>query len=366
MESAAAYIKDDEESTAGDGEKKDRKTILAEALEQSGDYSEAGEQSNDISTGDEGAADKEPAGDAETPDKSAKAPEADEKEPKVLGILPPAELDAEAKKEFEELAKANPELARKYSSRFYDMRRDYTAKTTELAQHRQKYQQLDQISQAHAGRLARKGVTVEQAISNALAWDDFIEQQGANAALQWLEKHGLDPEELIEARDSGEAYSSRQQQTQLPPEVARELEESRRFREQWTQQQHSQVVDSAFSAITQFKANKPVFMDPSTGDQIEAAMAPIVNGLRMQNPNTPPSELLERAYSYVMKGDDRFQALADGANQRQKVQAERDRTTRARQATSHGGSGPGAGSPTTVPKGRKAQLAAALDGRLSM
>ena len=346
-------------------EKKDRRELIAEAMD--------GAHNVDFEPEPEGFDDEgteEPRLESEGDEPEAKAPleagKGEDKAPVVEpeAILPPAELDEEAKKEFEQLS---PALKKSFSKRFYDMRRDYTQKTMELAQHRNRFQQLEQVTQAHAGRLARKGIRVEDAINNALAWDHFVEQEGANAALQWLEKHGYDPEELIEARDGGEAYSGRRQQAQLPPEVQREIEESRQFRQQLMQQQQSQTVGQIYSTIESFKASKPIFKDPSTAEQVEQAMTPIVKGLRESSPNTPHGELLERAYNYVVNGDERFRNLVNGAEKRKQIEAERDRSFRAtRAASSVAGNGPGSGSPSSVPKGRRNIIAAALDGRLTI
>lgn len=348
----------------GAEEKKDRRSVIAEALESSGGF-ESEEASSDEELDFSTEGDREEAKDSREATPAKKQPQVGDKE-EIPAILPPAELDPEAKRDFEELARTKPELARKFSKRYYDMRRDYTSKTMELAQVRQRYQQLDQVSQAHANRLARKGVSVEQAISNALAWDHFLEEQGPNAALQWLEKHGYDPEELIEARDNGQAHSGRQAQAQIPAELQRELEESRRFRQRLIQQQQAQVVNGVYGTVESFKRSKPIFADPSTAEQIEQAMAPVVIGLASANPGTPHAQLLERAYNMVVNSDERFRALVNSAEKRKTIEAERDRSHRARAASSIAGSGPGTGSPTSIPKGRRNIIAAALDGRLTV
>jgi len=348
---------------------KDRKAILAEALDGAHDTVdfEASIEDDSDPEGIEASAEVDKG--SETPDKPANSSKPVEKVEGKAGeqpeiILAPAEFDEKAKKEFEGLP---PEIKRTVSKRFYDMRRDYTAKTMELAQHRAKYQQLEQVSKAHEGRLARKGVSVEQAISNALAWDHFVEEQGANAALQWLEKHGFDPEELIEARDGGQAYSGRQQQAQIPTEIQRELEESRQFRQMFAQQAQGQMVAQVHSTLDQFRASKPIFRDPSTAEQIESAMTPIVKGLRSANPTASHGELLERAYNYVVNGDERFRNLVNGAEKRRTIEAQRDHSQRAiRAASSVGSTGPGSGSPVSIPKGRRNIIAAALDNRLTL
>ena len=349
-------------------EKKDRKELIAEAL--AGEHNEVDFDPEPEPVVDEPvseATEEISASEEEQPKEVEAAPEVEASEDEVPVeapeiILPPAELDESAKAEF---AEWSPAAQKAFNKRFMDMRRDYTAKTTELAQQRQKYQGLDETFTKHTDRLARKGVTIDQAVNNALAWDHFVETEGANAALQWLEAHGYDPEELIEARDSGEAYSNKQ--ARLPDEVQKELDESRRFRQQIQQEQQQAQANEIYQAVEAFKASKPIMSDPSTAEQVSQAMTPVVQGLRQANPQAPHSELLERAYNYVINGDERFRALVNGAEKRKQIEAERERTQKAtRAASSVAGNGPGSGSPSSVPKGRRNIIAAALDGRLTL
>lgn len=347
-------------------EEKSRREVIAEALEAAGEDIQEDEDvevsSFDGEEGEEVSNDTE---EQDSPAMDAKQVE-EEAQPNIQGVLPPNDLNEEEKKEFEELAKKAPKTAAKLAKRFYDYRRDYTQKTERAAETERRATPYLQEAAKHEQRLARKQLSPQQVFANALAWDHFIDEQGVNALVQFVESHGFDVQELAEAVESGQAFTKSSEEAQIPRHIQEKIDRLERFEQQYTQAQQSQQVEQTFSALNQFKASKPLFKDPATAEQLEAAMAPLVRGFRASNPSTPPLELLEKAYNYVVNGDERFRPLLDGVEKKKTIEAERDRSSRALAASSVRGSGPGSGTPSSVPKGRRAQIAAALDGRLTI
>lgn len=350
-----------------DEEIKDRKSIIAEAIEEQGDDSfEEDEEELEVSTEEVSedvpvVADVEPEPTPELEGDSALAPEAVVAEPPQM-IAAPAEFTEEEKADF---AQMPPSIQAKVSKRFYDMRRDYTMKTQEAAEIRKRATGLIDAASTHVDRLAQKRIRVEDAVSHALAWDKAMDEDPVGTAAQWLESYGVDAEEILEYRGGQRnGYQNGRNAYQIPPEIQQELDEGRQFRQQIVQQQQSAQADQVFSAIETFKAEKPIFKDPGTGAQIEQAMAPIVKALKEQNGGTPPQQILETAYNYVVNGNPEFRALLDGAEKRKQIVQESERAERATRASSSVTGSPGAGSPASVPKDRRELIEAAMAGRI--
>jgi len=349
----------------------DRKQLLAEALggveEEGFDLSEDDDEEDyEVSPSDSDEVKNNEQRKVSSPEtKSQTKPQ--EAEPLVVA---PEGMSAEEQAEFEKLpAKTKHWVSKRYA----DFRRDYTQKTMELsrernqiAQERGRYQYMQDLQQKHADRLARKKTGFADALNNALAWDHFIDEHGAAGLLQYVEAHGFDPEELIEARNGEAPRARNQEQTAaVPKEIQEKLSRFEQYFAQLSQAQQAQYFERTTSAFEKFKAETPLFRDPGTADRLERVMAPHVANLRARDPMGDPATWLQRAYAYALSDDPALAALVNGAQKLQKIEREQDRTRRALASSSATG-GPGSGSLTRVPKDRRELIGAALEGRITL
>lgn len=268
-------------------------------------------------------------------------------------IVAPGDLDDDAKKTFETLP---IEHKRFISKRYHDLRSDYSRKTTELANERKAIEAIKSaVDEGTLNELQREGVGLHDLVRRSVAWRKLERQDPREAARQYLEAVGVDLSELAEDHTP-------RAQSQLPPELMSELMESRKFREQFARQQEAEKLESANSNVASWMKDKPLFRDPGTAAEIEAEMVPIVKALKQENPTAQPADLLERAYNYVANGNPRFRQVLEQADKRRQLEQQTASATRARAGSDLVG-GPG-GSPTTKPRGLRAIIEAAMDGRL--
>lgn len=260
--------------------------------------------------------------------------EATSSEPEA--ILPPADMDESERSKWASL----PPDAQKYlARRAYETRAAFTRKMQELGT---KEKEITGIIQAVApvqDEYTRSGISVSDVVRRAVAWDKAFKTDPIQAARQYLDSYGIDPGELIGGQQIEPAHQRGLSQEELREQIRQEMLTEFQRREQ------EQTTHNNYNLVQQFLGSKPLFRDPGTAEQLEAAMAPIVSGLRQNNPELPPLEVLERAYNYVTRGDPQFSSL----QQKIEAKAEADRAKaeaeKAMQASRSISGGPGSGTP---------------------
>lgn len=274
------------------------------------------------------------------------------KEPEEA-ILPPADMSPEEKAEFSKLSPA----AQKYvSRRAHETRTDYTKKTMELAKREQEYSQIAGLNLSGLrDEYAKQGLALPTIIENAVAWDRAFRANPQAAALQYLQAWGVDPASLTQG---GQPQTASMGQA----DIDRMVQE--RVNAALEEEQQKLHVQSRYEAVESFRKSKPLFKDPGTAAQLEAAMDPFVRVAVMQNPSRPAQEILEEAYSKVTSSDPLFRDLLakiDGRAAAEKAKAEAEAAIQASRSV---GGGPGSGTPTIKPKNLREALRLGIAGQL--
>jgi len=270
----------------------------------------------------------------------------------VEPILPPADMTAEEKAEF---AKLSPDAQKYLSRRAYQTRSDYTRKTQEIAQ---KEREIEQIAGLNLAGLrdeyARNNLALPTVIENAVAWDRLFRKDPTSAARQFLAAWGVDPAEL-------QSEQAPQAQGYRPEQIDSLVEQRVQAALQTEQQKY--IAQNSYEAVESFKRDKPLFSDPGTAAQVEAAMEPWVRVLAERAPNRPANEILNEAYSNVLR-EPQFAELSqrlDGRAAADKAKADAERAFSASRGVS---GGPGTGTPTIKPKNLREALRLGLAGQL--
>lgn len=251
-------------------------------------------------------------------------------------VAPPADMRPE---EIETFNKLSPELQQYVSRRAYETRSEFKRQTEALREREKSISGLMGEIAPYREQYAKDGISEVDIVRRSLAWDRAFRADPAKAAREYLAAWGVDPQELV-----GQA----QNQQQMTPAIDESTIESiaeRKARELFERQNQERSTYAAAEALKSFWAEKPLLKDPGTASQIEAAMAPIVEGLSRNSPGSSPREILETAYNYVTRGNPRFaelQSKLDGAAEAEKA---RSSAIAAQNASRSVSGGPGVGTP---------------------
>lgn len=284
-------------------------------------------------------------------DRRPEAAKAESAQPEpVEPILPPADMSAEEKAEF---AKLTPAAQRYISRRAYQTRNDYTQKTMQLSA---KEREIEQLAGVNLGGIreeyAKHGIPLPTVIENAVAWDRAFRANPKAAALEYLQSWGINPGDL------SDAAPAQQQQSIAPTDVERIVQER-------LEAEHQKVaVQNNYQTVESFKKSKPLFKDPGTAAQLEAAMDPFVRVAVMQNPNRPAQEILEEAYSKVITSDPQIRDLQQKIDGRAAADKARAEAEAAMQASRSVSGGPGSGTPSIKTKNLREALRLGIQGQL--
>jgi hypothetical protein len=253
-------------------------------------------------------------------------------------IIPPADMRPDERDAF---TKADPKLQGYLSRRALEIRQQLSTQGEQLAGKGREYAQLDSVVTPEVRQnLARMNLSVPTLVENSLAWHSAMKTNPVAAAQEWLEAHGLTPEELITARN-GQAPQPKEQPKYLTAEEAQRIADERfeaRMRERDERESQRQGLDTIATTVNSWVKSKPAFSDPGTAAQLEAAMAPRIERLRALDPNMSEVEALEEAYQHTISKDPQFSALNSQLTAKPTIE-----TAKRASRSIHGG--PGSGSP---------------------
>jgi len=258
--------------------------------------------------------------------------------PKPTPIVAPADMTTEEKAIFDQ---APPELQRYLSRRSYEVRNQITQKAQEAGRLQKEASSVLDVVNPVRHEYEKQGIAVEDVVRRSIAWDKAFKSDPIGAAREYLDAYGIDPYELL----SGESYQRERQQYNPEDIQALVREEASRIAELQNEQHH---VHLATTEVQKFVSEKPLFQDPGTAEQLEAAMAPVVEALRASNPSKSIRDILETAYNYVTRGEERFSSVLqkiDGAKVADRARQEGQEALRAGRSIT-GGPGTTTGSPT--------------------
>jgi hypothetical protein len=248
-----------------------------------------------------------------------------EKKDIIPPIAAPADMSQEEKDMF---TKADPKLQSYLSRRAYENRAALSREMQKIQEKARIYEGLEKAIEPHRDYLYKLGVTPETALNRAVAWDRAVSQDRIGGAREWLAAHGIDPYELID-----ESGQPQQQQAQPidPERIKQEVFEE--INQKFMREQESRATENNFNAVERFKSSKILFKDPNTALQLEADLAPVIESLVRKNPKAAPEDVLETAYNYVTKGDEKYSTLLNAYNQREKAEQAKVESEKARSAS---------------------------------
>lgn len=240
-------------------------------------------------------------------------------EAQAEAVIAPADMSAEEKAAFERLPN---EMKSYLSRRSYQTRSDYQRQTQQL---QKEFGELKQTLEPHREYLAKKGIRETDLVRRSIVWDQAMTKNPKATAREWLDSYGIDPLELVDLEDTTAGKED------YPPDVNTLVQQEIDKRMQ--QMTQAQRLQQDHHQVQQWMKDKPFFRDPATGEQLESAMAPIVEALYGQYPQAPTTQILERAYNMIITTDERFSGIARGLEARSKADSMRQQANRAQQAS---------------------------------
>lgn len=225
-------------------------------------------------------------------------------EPQAPLMVPPADMNAAEKEAFLNPTPANAHVLQSYlNRRAYETRSDYSRKMQEVEQLKKQTAGLYETIRQYEDEYARDGISIADVTKRAIAWDKAMQKDPISTAMDWLDAHGINVNDLLNQQPS-----QPQQQNYLTREEAERIAEERY--KALAQEQEKKAVDYYNEQVVNlFKANKPLFRDPETASQLEAEMAPVVQALSQTGRYSSPEQVLETAYNYVVNGNPTFSSL---------------------------------------------------------
>lgn len=276
-------------------------------------------------------------------------------------ILPPADMSKEEAEAFNNPSApgAMAKLQSYFSRRAYEYQSDYTRKVNAVGEKERELGDILGVINPVRDEYARRNISPQQIVQNALAWDKAFGTDRLGAAKEYLEHWGIDPRELITEGDAQPHVNGNGQY--LTREEAEALADER-VRRQFEQREQEAVASRRFSVVQSFLRSKPLFQDPGTALQLEEKMAPIVAGFASQNPAADPTELLEQAYNLVTKGDPTFSELTNRLAAKAEAERKNAEAEKAIAASRSVSGGPGSGTPKLKANNLRENLRMRMNG----
>jgi len=266
-------------------------------------------------------------------------------------LVPPADMNAAEKEAFLNPTSANAHILQSYlNRRAYETRADYGRRMQEVEQLKQKTSQLYDVIKEYENDYVKNGESIADITRRAVAWDKAMKANPIEAAKEWLDSYGIDPQEFF-----GQQQYSQQQPEYLTREQTEMIAEERYRAFQYEQEQkaleyiNQQVVNS-------FINSKPLFRDPETATQLEAEMAPVVQALNSTGRYSSPEQVLETAYNYVVNGNPVFSSLMSKIAAGPAIQQQQATVQKAKAAAKSISGSAGSGTPRVESKNLRDNL----------
>ncbi|MGL5336058.1 MAG: hypothetical protein ACRC9R_07940 [Enterovibrio sp.] len=264
-----------------------------------------------------------------------------------IPVVPPADMNKAEKEAFLNPTQANSHVLQQYMNRrAYETRSDYQRKMQEVEQLKQQNSSIYEVLKEHENDYAKNGISVADVARRSIAWDKAMQANPTETALDWLESYGVTLQDL---------YNGQMQQPQQAPANYLTREDAERIAEEKFKAIQSEDKKNAVAyynerLVESFMKAKPLFRDPETASQLEAEMAPIVQGLSATGRYSSPDEILETAYNYVVAGNPTFSSLNSAMAARAVVDQKQAAVAQAKTASRSISGSAGSGNPRVQAK----------------
>jgi hypothetical protein len=220
-------------------------------------------------------------------------------------LVPPADMNRQEKDAFLNPTPDNAHVLQQYMNRrAYETRSDYQRKMQEVEQLKQQTSGVYDVLKQYENDYAKHGISVADIAKRSIAWDKAMQANPVQTALEWLDSYGVNLQELY----NGYSQQPQQPANYLTREEAEQIAEQK-FQSIQQQEKQNAVAYYNERLVESFMKTKPLFRDAETASQLEAEMAPIVQGLSATGRYSSPEEILETAYNYVVAGNPTFSSL---------------------------------------------------------
>jgi hypothetical protein len=257
-------------------------------------------------------------------------------------LVPPADMNKQEKEAFLNPTVENAHILQQYMNRrAYETRSDYQRKMVEVEQLKQQTAGVYDVLKEYENDYAKHGISVADIAKRSIAWDKAMQANPVQTALEWLDSYGVNLQDL---------YNGYSQQPQQPTQNYLTREDAERIAEEKFQAIQAQEKQNAVAyynerLVESFMKNKPLFKDAETASQLEAEMAPIVQGLSATGRYSSPEEILETAYNYVVAGNPTFSSLNSAMAAKSVVEQKQAAVAQAKTASRSISGSAGSGTP---------------------
>jgi hypothetical protein len=226
----------------------------------------------------------------------------------VPGVQPEAQtgrLDAPARWSVPEKEAFNalPEVAKHQVLDFWShMDQKFTKGSQDLARHRQRYGQIEEVVNHYLPQWNLKGMTDVQAISELCAAQDFLLRSPLEAMNLLCERTGVTPEALYQYRQSGGGQAAAPRQPQADPQISQLTQRVNEVYD-YVQRGHQSAEQQAIAAgveevnaVRNLQSNgRYVYPELWNETYLVERVQPLVSALRKTQPGLPIGESVKRA-----------------------------------------------------------------------
>lgn len=215
-------------------------------------------------------------------------------------IEPPFRFPVEKKEWFNRQPR---EVQEEVSKAFHEQESHFTKTTQELAREKSRYSEVNQVVDSYLPKWGIAGLTPQAAVAELCATQDWIMRDAVAAYSHMLQKSGLTPEDLIEARD-GQGYAPQQQQRYAQPapeilDLTNKVNTLYSQLEQGRLNQQQQALSTAVGEVDLVRRETTAdgtYLYPELWDQAQLQrVQPFVEDLRKTQPGISWSEATKRA-----------------------------------------------------------------------
>lgn len=281
-----------------------------------------------------------------------------------IPLVPPSDMNKAEREAFLNPTPNNAHILQQYMNRrAYETRSDYQRKIQEVEQLKAQTSGLYDTIKQYENDYARQGISLGDIAKRSIAWDQAMQSNPIETAIEWLDSYGLTLEQLQNRQGMVQqqgVYQPPQANYLTRAEAERIAEE--KFQAAQEAQQQSAVAYYNERVVESFVAAKPLFKDPETASQLEAEMAPIVQALTSTGRYSSPEEILETAYNYVVAGNPTFSSLNKAMTARPDIEQKQAAVQKAKAASRSISGSAGSGTPKINIKNMRDNLQRRLTG----
>lgn len=280
-----------------------------------------------------------------------------------IPLVPPADMNKAERDAFLNPTPQNAYVLQQYMNRrAYETRADYQRKIQEVEHLKAQTSSVYDTIKQYENDYAKQGISLGDIAKRSIAWDQAMQSNPIDTAIEWLDSYGLTLADL-QNRVPQQGYEQQYmpQQNFLTREEAERIAEEK-FQAAQAAQQQSAVAYYNERVVESFVAAKPLFRDPETASQLEAEMAPIVSALTNTGKYSSPEEILETAYNYVVSGNPTFSSLNQAMTAGPAIEQKQAAVQKAKAASRSISGSAGSGTPKISTKDMRDNLRRRMTG----